>query len=422
LTIKSSVFLCNTKEIAMPILFQISIEVNSGSIGRIAEHIGSVAMQHGWDSYITYARNYLPSKSKTIKIGSKWDIYWHGINTRLFDNHCLKSTNATKKLIRQIQEIKPDIILMHHIHGYFLNMRILFSYLSKINIPVLWVFHDCWSITGHCAYFDYAGCAKWLDGCYKCPQKNTYPASIFFDCSKRNYQLKKELFTSVANMTIIPVSKWLGEIIGRSFLNKYPIQVIPNGIDIDIFSPQPKLNNIRKKFKLENKFVILGVASTWEPRKGLNDFVKLNEIIDHNSYKIILVGLTKKQIRCLPKEIWGIERTESVQELAELYSVADLHISFSVEETFGLTIIESMSCGTPVVVYNCTALPELITDKTGLVVETGNLNDAYEKIQIIKRKGKQFYSQHCRQRAVLHYDKRERFKDYINLFHQLLRQ
>jgi len=144
------------------ILFQISIEVNSGSVGRIAEQIGHVAIQQGWESYITYARNYLPSQSKTMRIGNKFDVYWHGINTRLFDNHCLCSTNATKKLIKQIKQIKPDIILLHHIHGYFLNMKILFNYLSSIETPIVWVFHDCWSFTGHCAYFDYVCCDKWI--------------------------------------------------------------------------------------------------------------------------------------------------------------------------------------------------------------------------------------------------------------------
>jgi len=171
----------------MPILFQISIEVNSGSVGRIAEQIGEAAIAHGWSSYITYARNHQPSKSKIIQIGNKLDIYWHGLMTRLFDRHCLHSTRATKILIKQIETIKPDIIQLHHIHGYYLNMKTLFHYLSSLNIPVVWIFHDCWSITGHCTHFDYVCCKKWQTGCYQCPQKGNYPSSFFLDRSSKNY-------------------------------------------------------------------------------------------------------------------------------------------------------------------------------------------------------------------------------------------
>jgi len=230
----------------MPTLFQITIAINSGSVGRIAEQIGQTVINHGWNSYITYSRKCLPSVSKTIKIGNKFDIYWHGINTRLFDNHCLCSTNATKKLIKQIEQIKPDIIQIHNIHGYFLNMRVLFDYLSLLNIPIVWTLHDCWSFTGHCAHFDYIGCDKWITGCCKCPQKNKYPASKLLDRSKRNYELKKRLFSGVKNMTIVPVSFWLAEQVKCSFLNKYPIYVMQNGIDTNIFRPITDTDSIKK--------------------------------------------------------------------------------------------------------------------------------------------------------------------------------
>jgi glycosyltransferase involved in cell wall biosynthesis len=404
----------------MPILLQISIEVNSGSVGRIAEQIGKTAIDYGWESYITYARNHLPSKSKTIKIGNRLDIYWHGINTRLFDNHCLKSTGSTIKLIAQIKAIKPDIILLHHIHGYFLNMEVLFNYLSIIDTPVVWIFHDCWSMTGHCAYFDYVDCNKWLDGCYKCPQKNRYPASFFLDRSKRNYQLKKELFTSTGSMTIVPVSNWLGEIVKRSFFKKYPMQIIPNGIDTDIFLPKQDRENIREKFKLGQKFVILGVAGIWEERKGLTDFFELNDIIDHKEYKIVLIGLNKKQIKYLQKEILGIERTENVQELADFYSCSDVFLNPTWEDTFPTTNLESLACGTPVITYQTGGSVESVSADTGVVVDKGDVAGLYEAVRTIKTRGKQFYTYNCRQRAVVNYDRRDRFKDYINLFEKLI--
>ena len=400
-------------------LLQISIEVNSGSVGRIAEQIGLEVLKVGGESFITYARNNQPSKSKTIKIGNKFDIYLHGIRTRIFDDHCYGSAKATEKLIKQIQELNPDIILMHHIHGYFLNMKILFEYLSKLNIPIVWIFHDCWSFTGHCAYFDAIGCEKWKTGCYSCPQKKSYPASYVFDRSKKNYQEKKKLFNSVKNLTIVPVSNWLGDIVKESFLSSNNIKVIYNGIDINIFKPSTNNKEPREKFGLKDEFILLGVASPWSERKGLKDFIKLSELIDTN-IKIILVGLDQNQINDLPNNIIGIQRTENVNQLADLYSMADLFINFSVEETFGLTTAESLSCGTPALVYNATACPEVVSEDTGFIVEKGDLDSVVKVINEVREKGKEFYSEKCRERAVSYFNKDDRFMDYIQLYQSLI--
>lgn len=400
-------------------LLQISIEVNSGSVGRIAEQIGQVAIQQGWDSYITYARNHLPSQSKTIKIGNKLDIYWHGINTRLFDNHCLRSTRATKKLIKLIDQIKPDIILLHHIHGYFLNMKVLFDYLATVDTPVVWVFHDCWSFTGHCAYFDYVGCEKWKNQCYQCPQKREYPASLFLDNSARNYTLKKQLFNQVKNMTIVPVSHWLGSVVQESFLKQHHIHVIQNGIDLELFSPQLNAKQTKEKYGVEDKFLLLGVASTWERRKGLQDFVALHQLVSDDC-QIILVGLKKEQISTLPKGIIGIERTENVQALAELYSAADLFVNPTWEDTFPTTNLEALACGTPIVTYHTGGSVESVSEDTGFVVEKGNVGALCDVINIVKQKGKAFYSENCRKRAVSLYNKNDRFTEYVHLFKKLL--
>ena len=405
----------------MPSIFQIAIQVNCGSVGRIAEQIGETAINGGWESYITYSRSYFPSKSKIIKIGNKFDTYWHGINTRIFDNHCLCSVYATKKLVDKIKQIKPDIIHLHNIHGYYLNMKILFDFLKNNTIPVVWTLHDCWSFTGHCVHFDFIGCNKWITGCYKCPQKSTYPVSRILDQSRRNYKLKKQLFNGLSNMTIVPVSYWLGELVKNSFLNKYPIHVIQNGVDIDVFHPVIKTDTIKNKYNIENKFILLGVAGTWSTRKGLNDFIKLDSIIDHNVFEIVLVGLNKHQIKKLPKCIIGIERTENVNELAALYSAADVHISCSVEETFGLTILESMACGTPVVTYNCTAITELVDNETGFIVERGDLESIKKSIMEIKEKKKSHYTDNCLKKVMALYNCKDRYKEYIDLYNQLIK-
>jgi putative colanic acid biosynthesis glycosyltransferase len=259
-------------------LLQINSVINSGSTGRIAEEIGQLAMKNGWKSYIAHGRNNRPSQSETIKIGNDWDIKWHGLQTRLFDRHGLASMKATKKLVEKIKEVQPEIIHLHNLHGYYLNIEILFHYLATANIPIVWTLHDCWPMTGHCAYFSFIGCDKWKTQCEHCPQKKGYPASYLMDRSYQNYRLKKELFTSVRKMTLVPVSNWLATIIKDSFLKGYPIKTIYNGVDTTVFSPRES-DEIREKNKIKDKFVLLGVANVWDQRKGLNDFIRLSRLI-----------------------------------------------------------------------------------------------------------------------------------------------
>jgi len=404
----------------MPILLQINSVVNWGSTGRIVEEIGQASVANGWESYIAYGRYDRSSASKKIKIGNKLDFYFHIIMTRLFDKHGFASTNSTKNLIEKIQKIKPNIIHLHNIHGYYLNVKLLFQYLSTMQIPIVWTLHDCWSFTGHCAHFDYIGCDRWINCCYKCPQKNKYPVSKFLDHSLKNYEFKKQLFNSIKNMTIVPVSYWLGEKVKNSFLNKYPIDVIQNGIDINIFHPITDMNSIKKKYNIEDKYIILGVASRWDGLKGIFDFTALNNIIDHDIFKIVLVGLNKKQIKKIPKEITGIERTEDINELTALYSIADVFLNPTWEDTFPTTNLEAIACGTPVITYNTGGSIESISDDVGIIVDKGDIKNLYKSIINIKEKGKNYYFNNCRKRAETFYNKKEKYKDYIKLYKKLL--
>lgn len=399
-------------------ILQINIVVKYGSTGHIAEEIGQTALLKGWESYIAYGRNPRASKSTLIRIGTDFDVKMHGLYTLLFDGHGLASKNATKDFIKQIQEIKPDIIHLHNIHGYYINYEILFDYLKSANIPVVWTLHDCWAMTGHCAYFEFAGCDKWKTQCYECPLRATYPASLFFDRSKVHYLQKKELFNSVAKMILVPVSEWLANIVRQSYLSKYPVRVINNGINPEVFYPR-HIEELALKNELSNRFVILGVAHIWSERKGLNDFIKLSKVIASDC-SIVLIGLSDKQRKNLPSNIIGLSATENVNQLAEFYSLANVFINPTWEDNFPTTNIEALACGTPVITYKTGGSVEAVDEDTGFVVEQGDIHGLLTAIDCIKRKDKSEYIDICRSRAISKFNKNDRYLDYINLYDQLI--
>lgn len=388
------------------------------STGKITESIGLLAKKRGWEYYVAHGGRYVgKSQMRSIQITSKWGEYAHYAKSLIFDAHGLGSTAATIKFVEKIKEINPDIIHLHCIHGYYLNYKILFEYLRTAKTPVVWTFHDCWAMTGHCAHFDAAGCERWKTGCYECPLKSDYPRSICKDSSKENYKLKKELFTSLDNITIVTVSEWLTYIVRQSFMSKYPIELINNGIDIETF--KPCRNDLKQKYGIENKFVMIAVASQWSEKKGLYDYIELSKRLS-DEYQLIFVGVDNCYKKDIPSNIITIRRTDSQKELAKLYSAADIVLNLSYEETFGLTTVEGFACGTPGIVYNRTASPELITEETGIVVEKGNYKQLINAIETIKKNGKQHYSAACRERAVNFYNKDDKFNEYIELYNSLI--
>jgi len=400
------------------ILIQINTAGNSGSVGRMVEEIGQIAIQNKWESYIAYGRNEKPAQSRVIKIGSAFVFYLHVLQTRFFDRHGLGSRRATQKLIKTIKKIKPDIIHLHNLHGYYLNIKVLFEYLSESGMSVIWTFYDCWPMTGHCTYFDYVNCQKWKTACSHCPQKKSYPASYFIDRSKKNFLLKKEFFTSKKRMSIISNSQWLENIISQSFFKNYPVHVINSGIDINVFKPRVNIT-IRARYKIENKFIVLGVANQWVPRKGLSDFLELSKMISSDEI-IILIGLSQHQIKNLPTNIIGIPRTESTIELAEWYSTSNVFLNPTWEDNFPTTNLEALACGLPVITYKTGGSVESVSNTTGIIAEKGNIIGLLESIRTIKKNGKVAYSNACRERAIQLYNKNDRYLDYLHLYDSML--
>ena len=354
------------------------------STGRICTDLATALEAQGHEVKIAYGRETVPEQFQkyAVKIGNDFDVKCHGLEARLLDNAGFGSKRATEKFIKWVRKYDPDVIHLHNIHGYYINVEILFKYLKTCGKKIIWTLHDCWSFTGHSAYCDAIDCRRWIDGCYHCPQIKEYPKSIT-DFSKRNWKKKRALFTEVPNMTIVTPSYWLAGYVKKSFLKEYPVKVIHNGIDTSQFYPME--NDFRKKYNLEDKFILLGVATVWDDMKGYSDFVQLSEMLD-DSYKIVMVGLTDEQLKKLPPKILGIKRTASVKELAYIYSSADLFLNLTYCDNYPNVNIEAMACGTPVLTYRTGGSPEAVEKYGGIVVDKGNLRGVYTAIEACHKK------------------------------------
>jgi putative glycosyltransferase len=400
-------------------LLVINTAANRGSTGRISEEIGQTALAQGYECWSAYGRDANPSKLNLIKIGTDLDFKIHALQSRLFDNHGFSSTVVTKAFVQRIQEIQPSIINLHNIHGYFLNMEVLFEYLATTNIPVVWTFHDCWPITGHCSYFDAVHCFRWKTGCYDCPNKHGYPKSIWLDRSKVNYAKKNRLIHGLKNLTIVTPSQWLADIVAESYLKDYPIKLINNGVNLDVFKPVADESFIKSLGIDLSKKVILGVANIWTKRKGLAEFEKMAKRMT-SDWQILLVGLSAQQMVNLPENIQGITRTQNVKQLAALYNLADVFVNPTYVDNFPTTNIEALACGTPIITYHTGGSSEAVDRETGVVVEQGNFDKLMDAIKVVLSKDKAVISKSCRDRAVRLYNKQDRFQDYVSLFDSLL--
>ncbi|EOA51798.1 glycosyltransferase [Bacteroides salyersiae] len=395
----------------MPTLIQINVTANWGSTGKIAEAIGRSVMKKGWKSYIAYGRMMNPSESQLIKVGEKMDSYIHFAYNRLLDMEGRGSVRATKTLVRQIVEIKPDVVQLHNIHDHFLNYRILFEYLNQTDIQVVWTFHDCWAFTGHCYHFVQQDCMKWKKECGKCVQRNR-----FVDRSRENFLLKKGLFDGCKNLTIVPCSEWMGNFVKESFLKEKHVEVIHNGVDLTVFKHSV---TAVKKSKV-GKFRIIAVSNVWLPYKGELDIYKLSEMLPLDEFEITMVGLSIDQVKNLPVGICGIQRTQNVQELVQLYSESDVLINPTYADTFPTVNLEALACGTPVITYRTGGSPEAIDEKTGVVVEQGNVESLANAIHQMKEYP--LSSEDCRKRAEECFDKDKCFEKYIELYNDLLQK
>lgn len=393
----------------------IVFEINSvpyGSTGRIMLQIADMVKSVGGTAYTS--ASFTKSRGEQFpdtyyRIGGAIGKTEHIILAKLTGRHGYYSHFATYKLIKKIKQVKPDVIHLHNIHGWYLNWKMLFDYLKKANIPVIWTLHDCWAFTGHCPHFMAIGCDKWKSGCYECDLYKSYPG-CFFDDSRFQYRYKKECFTGVPNLTIVTPSQWLADLVKQSYLKDYDTVVINNGIDLTKF--KPRASDFRAKYGLENKILILGVAFDWTPKKGLDDFKRLAEDLPEE-YEIVLVGVSDIVATTLPERIISIACTQNQEELAEIYSASDIFVNPTHEEVLGLVNLEALACGTPVITYESGGSPETIDSSCGVVVPS---RDCERLLQaIIEFDFQKMRKESCCQRAKL-FDKNVKYQEYIELY------
>jgi len=388
---------------------------NFGSTGKIVSGLHKIIKQNGFESIVIYGREKKYIKDNTIYyVSNLIESILHLLMSRLLDRHGLHSYFTTKKICKILNEQKPDIIHLHNIHGYYININLLFNFLNEKNIPVIWTLHDCWSFTGHCAYFDKINCEKWQTECSKCPQISAYPKSLFFDRSKINYNLKKQLFNSLKSLYLIGVSEWVNKNLKKSFLSQIPSDVIYNGVDTSIFYPKHSVE-FRIKHKLTDKFVILSVAKIWEPRKGLDDLIFLINSLPEN-FILLIVGKIIDKPKVKTDKIFFLNEINNQNELADLYSTSNLFLNLSTEDNLPMTILESLTCGTPVFTYDTGGCSEAIKENYGKVFNKGDLTSIIKYLN-------QYYEYYYKKldtdiinEITIKYNQDLQFKKYIDLY------
>lgn len=360
----------NQLSLGMRVYF-INTVCDTGSTGRIVASQARKIIEDGGEIRIAYGRGECRSKDlDSIRITGEADRYCHALMTRLTDKHGLYSKKATKRLVEDIKKFNPDLIMLHNLHGYYINYEMLMEFLRGYGKAIRWTLHDCWTYTGHCAYYSYAHCEKWKTGCEKCSELKQYPACMTGGNVSDNYERKKKAFAGIPNMTLITPSEWLKNEVKKSFLNEYPVEVINNTVNTDVFKKTD--SDLRERFGIKDKTLLLGVANIWDRRKGLEDFLRLKNRLDDKKFAMVLIGLNDKQIRDLPEDVIGIKHTESVEELAMWYSVADYFLNLTHEDNYPTTNLEAVACGTRVITYNVGGCIETIGDED-IAVDEGDI-------------------------------------------------
>lgn len=383
-------------------IVQVNAVCGIGSTGMIVQEISNILTQNNIENYVLHTGKQVHLES-SISYATNFAIKYNALLAKILGNYGFNSVFETARLIKKLEQIKPDIVHLHNIHGHNLNLKTFFTYLKKNKIRVIWTFHDCWAFTGYCTHFEQLPCNKWETQCHNCPQRAQF--SWFFDRSEGQYLRKKELFCAIPDLTIVTPSKWLANLVKKSFLKDFEVKVINNGIDLDVFRYQTQCENKMS----DDRFVVLGI-----PKGNIDPFLQLNDLLDKGKYKLVLAGLTEEELQVLPSDIVGVKRTNDKKTLSLIYSSADVFVNLTLQDTFPTVNLEALACKTPVITYNTGGSPETIDEHTGIVVAQKDIVGVYKAIEEISNgpdKGDA-----CAQRAKTLYNAKQRFADYLALY------
>lgn len=382
-----------------------------GSTGKIIADIADLLRKSGSDIRILYGTGEDSHDADARRISGRLGYYVHNALSRVTDHAGLYSHIATLRLISEIKAFRPDLIHLHTLHGFYVNYEMLFHFLKEADIPIVWTLHDCWSFTGHCTHFSQIKCTQWQTECRDCRLLRRYPQCYCKGDVRRNFIRKREAFTGVKKLIITTPSQWLANQVAQSFLRDYPRVVIPNGINRMVFFPQN--SNLREKYHLEGRKIVLGVSSTWNAQKGLKDLLTLAKRL-RADYQVVLIGLTAKQLPNIPSNVLALPRTANQNELAQWYTTADVFVNPTYEETFGLTTVEAQACGTPVVVYDTDGCPETLVTRDSVLVARGDLDALECAVRDVVRRGVRLAP--C---ETERFDKNRTYREYIRLYERM---
>ncbi len=398
-------------------ILQINAVYRKGSTGRTCKELSEYINGTDNTCYSVYAYG-STDNSYTHRMSTSTDIRFHSFMSRLTGKQGYFSVLSTKRLINYINDLKPDVVHLRNLHGNYINLPLLLEHLADKDIPTVVTLHDCWFYTGKCCHYTVTGCYKWKQGCYKCPSLRKDNKSWFIDATASMWKRKKQLFEKIPRLAVVGVSDWITSEARESYLSCARIlRRIYNWIDLNVFYPKDETEDVRHRLNITGKKVILGVASFWDDSKGLKDFVSLSRILS-DDYVIVLIGRLNADIE-LSRNMIHIPVTESLSELTEYYSMADVFVTLSVEESFGKVSAEALACGTPVVCCNSTANPELVGNGCGRVVEPGDINAFAAAVYELSNKDKKEISSHCRSFAEKNFNKNDRIEDYLSLYREL---
>lgn len=390
--------------------------VLSGSHGRIMRDLRGAAEGAGFQTALAYGRGRADT-AVALRIGGSLDVYLHVARTRLLDGHARGSKHATKAFVRTLESLSPDILHLHNIHGYYLHAPALFDFIRQSGVKTLWTMHDCWALTGHCSHFLRAACDRWQTGCFACPLKREYPASHGLDRSEANWHWKRKAFAGLSNLKIYTPSKWLSQVLAMSYLKDAPRMVIPNGVDLSLFTPGPGASIRQKYGAKDGQLLLLAVAAPFDARKGFQDALAVAKTLKDKA-RVILVGLSKTQVKGLPENVTGVLRTDGPEALVTLYSAADCLINPTYEDTYPTVNMEALACGTPVAAYGAGGSAEQMDGHVGLSVPVGEAARLAEAAVLLGEK-KQALTGACRAYAEANFDRRLAIEAYLREYRRL---